>query len=74
MLTPCDRSNDIERATAEDRIHKEFWAAYAAWEEAPEERKAEASLRLKRTVRQLYDFVVRGIIPQETARHAGAFN
>jgi hypothetical protein len=33
--------------------------AFAAWEEAPQEQKAEASLQLDRTVRQLYNFVVR---------------
>jgi hypothetical protein len=37
-----------------------------AWEEAPDEQKAEASLQLNKTVRQLYDLMVRGGLPQNT--------
>ena len=76
MLTTCDCSTEIDRTKVEDRIHREFWAAFAAWEEAPEEQKAEASVHLNKTVRQLYDFIVRGKVPQESPRRAaaGSFN
>jgi len=62
------------RSEIEERIHHEFSAAFAAWEEEPEEQKADASLRLNKTVRQLYDFVVRGELPQRkiAAYHAGS--
>jgi len=52
------------RTEIENRIHRDFWAAFIAWEEAPVEQKAKAYLRLNNNVRQLYDFMVRGELPQ----------
>lgn len=62
------------RSEIEEWIHHEFSAAFAAWEEAPEQQRAGASLRLNKTVRQLYDFVVRGELPQRKIApyHAGS--
>lgn len=75
MQTTGDSLKSVyNRSEIEERIHQEFSAAFAAWEKAPEEQKAEASLRLNKTVRQLYDFVVRGELPQRkiAAYHSGA--
>ena len=52
------------RTEIENRIHRDFWVAFIAWEEAPVEQKAKAYLRLNNNVRQLYDFMVRGELPQ----------
>ena len=52
------------RTEIENRVHSDFWAAFVAWEEAPAEQKAQAYLRLNNKVRQLYDFMVRGELPQ----------
>ena len=52
------------RTEIENRIHRDFWTAFIAWEEAPVEQKAKAYLRLNNNVRQLYDFMVRGELPQ----------
>ena len=52
------------RTEIENRVHSDFWAAFVAWEEAPAEQKAQAYLRLNNTVRQLYDFMIRGELPQ----------
>ena len=46
-----------------DHIRRDFYATFVAWEEASEERKPEASLRLTKAARQLYDFTVRGKVP-----------
>jgi len=63
-MTPCDSLETTDQVELENRIHQEFWTAFAAWEEAPVEQKAEASARLNNCVRELYDFVVRGKVPQ----------
>ena len=52
------------RTEIENRIRRDFWSAFVAWEEAPVEQKAQAYLRLNNNVRQLYDFMVRGELPQ----------
>jgi hypothetical protein len=52
------------RTEIENRIRRDFWSAFVAWEEAPVEKKAQAYLRLNNNVRQLYDFMVRGELPQ----------
>ena len=75
MLMICDSlESAYNRTELENRIHHEFRVAFAAWEDATQEQKAEASLQLDRTVRQLYNFVVRGELPQNTitAYHSGS--
>jgi len=74
QMTYDSLESTYNRTEIENRIHRDFWAAFAAWEEAPQEHKAEASLQLNRTVRQLYNFVVRGELPQNTitADHSGS--
>ena len=65
MLSTCDSLQGIyNRTEVENDIHRDFWVAFMAWEEAPEEEKSQASLRLNNTVRQLYDFMIRGELPQ----------
>jgi hypothetical protein len=55
MQITCDSlESTYNRTEIKNRIRREFWAAFAAWEEAPQEQKAEVSLQLNRTVRQLY--------------------
>jgi hypothetical protein len=64
----CDSPDEISDAKElENRIHREFWTAFAAWEDGPDYQKAKAASRLDQSVRQLYDFVVRGRIPQRMA-------
>ena len=68
MQTVCDferdsRNNKLNPTEIEDRIRREFWTAFAAWEDAPDYEKAEAAYRLNQSVQQLYDFVVRGKVP-----------
>jgi len=71
---PLKSTSDLNEV--ENRIHRDFRDAFAAWEEAPEEQKAEAYLLLNNTVRQLYEFVVRGKLPQKEviAGHSGSAN
>jgi hypothetical protein len=65
MHSSSDSLESIDNRTEiENRIHRDFWAAFVAWEEAPVEQKAQAYLRLNNNVRQLYDFKVRGELPQ----------
>ena len=65
MHSSSDPLESISKRTEiENRIHRDFWAAFIAWEEAPVEQKAKAYLRLNNNVRQLYDFMVRGELPQ----------
>jgi hypothetical protein len=47
-----------------DRIRRDFYTTFVVWEQASEERKPEAYLRLTKAVRELYDFTVRGEVPQ----------
>jgi hypothetical protein len=56
--------SSYNRTEVENCVHRDFWVAFVAWEEAPEEQKAQAYLRLNNTVRQLYDFMIRGELPQ----------
>lgn len=49
----------------EERIRKEFRAAFDELERAPEKEKAEAAARLNRAVRRLYDFVGSSKMPQD---------
>ena len=55
----------------ENRIHEEMRVAFDRWEQASADQKPEASARLNQTVRQLYDFVVRGRVPQSAMVAAG---
>jgi hypothetical protein len=76
MLTACDPARDslngkFDRREIENRIHREFQTAYAAWDDAPDYRKAEAASRLNQSVRQLYDFIVRGKVPPAIASFRG---
>ena len=54
---------EVDVVEVGDRIHRDFYTTFVAWEEASEERKLEAYLRLTKTVRELYDFTVRGKVP-----------
>jgi len=47
-----------------DRIRHDFYTTFVAWEEASAERKPGEYLRLTKAVRELYDFTVRGKVPQ----------
>jgi hypothetical protein len=58
--------DELDAIEIENRIHHEFWTAFADWDDAPDYQKAEAASRLNQSVRQLYDFVVRGKVPQRT--------
>jgi hypothetical protein len=62
-----DIDKDDYRVEVGNRVHDEFWHAFAAWEDAPDYQKPEASARLNQSVRQLYDFVVRGQAPRNVA-------
>ena len=39
------------RTEIENRIRRDFWSAFVAWEEAPVEQKAQAYLRLNNNIR-----------------------
>jgi hypothetical protein len=72
MQTVCDPARDstkdeLDAIEIENRIRHEFWTAFADWDDAPDYQKAEAASRLNQCVRQLYDFVVRGKVPQRMA-------
>jgi len=49
----------------EDRIRREFRAAYDELEKASTEQKADATARLKRAMRRLYDIVGYGRVPAD---------
>ena len=51
--------------TIEDRVRREFAAAWDALERAPAEEKPKAISRLNRAVRRLYDLVGHGKLPPE---------
>jgi hypothetical protein len=51
---------EVDAVEMGDRIRRDFYTTFLGWEEASEEQKPEASLRLTKAVRQLYDFTVRG--------------
>ena len=54
---------EVDVVEVGDRIRRDFYDTFVAWEEASEEQKPEASLRLTKAVRELYDFTVRGRLP-----------
>jgi hypothetical protein len=49
----------------EEQIHKEFQAAFAELERASGQEKVDATTRLNRAVRRLFDFVGYGKVPQD---------
>jgi hypothetical protein len=63
MQMTREAPREVDVVEMGDRIHRNFYTTFVAWEEASEERKLEAYLRLTKTVRELYDFTVRGKVP-----------
>jgi hypothetical protein len=55
---------ELDPVEVENRIHEEMRAAFAGLEQASPDQKPEASRQVDEAVRQLYDFVVRGKVPQ----------
>ena len=55
----------INKAVLEDRIRAEFAIAFNALENAPTEEKPQATSRLNRAVRALYDVVAHDKIPTD---------
>jgi hypothetical protein len=66
-------NDESDRTQMENRIHDEFWTAFTAWDNAPDGLKDEAASRLNQSVRQLYDFVVRGKAPRRMGHGERAF-
>ena len=63
---------ELDPVEVENRIHDEMRAAFARWEQASADQKTEASTHLDQTVRQLYDFVVRGKEPRRAMATGGS--
>jgi hypothetical protein len=53
-----------DRTAIEDQIREELAEAFDALDHASAEEKQEATSRVNRAVRQLFDFVVRGKVPR----------
>jgi hypothetical protein len=56
---------DIPQSAIEEQIHKEFQDAFDGLERASRQERLDATARLNRAVRRLFDFVGYGKVPTD---------